>query len=130
MQQLPLILVVDDDDEIGMMLKVMLEHKEFSVIVCRRAAQIEEILKNNEVNLIILDMLIAGVKGTDVCTGLKNNKSFAHLPVMIITALPDAETLCRSAGADDFLAKPFEMDHMLLKINSLINTKQIGRSSI
>lgn len=123
MKQAPLILVVDDDEEIGTMLKMMLEHKGFSVTVCRRAEQTEETLKNNDVDLIILDMLIGGIKGTDVCMSLKNNVSYSHLPIMIMTALPDAEILSRSAGADDFLAKPFEMETMILKINQLLNNR-------
>jgi DNA-binding response OmpR family regulator len=123
MQKAPVILLVDDDEEIGVMLKMMLEHKGFSVIVSQSAQQTETMVKNDDVDLVLLDMLIAGVKGTDVCMSLKNNTATSHVPVMIITALPDAETICKAAGADDFLAKPFDMEEMLLKVNHLINKK-------
>jgi DNA-binding response OmpR family regulator len=118
------ILVVDDDEEIGFMLKLMLEHKGFSVIILQRVEQTEKVLKNNKVDLVILDMLIAGEKGTDLCIQLKNNPATSRLPVMMITALPDAETICALAGADDFLSKPFEMDEIISKVNYLLNKKQ------
>jgi DNA-binding response OmpR family regulator len=114
------ILVVDDDQEIGFMMKLMLEHKGYSVIIEERAERTEEILRNHSVDLVILDMLIAGVKGTDVSVRLKNNAATANIPIMMITALPDAEQTCREAGADDFIYKPFEMQHLLSKINQLV----------
>jgi DNA-binding response OmpR family regulator len=113
------ILVVDDDREIGFMVKLMLEHKGFAVVVSERDEQLEKIIIENAVDIIILDMLIAGIKGTDTCARLKKNIPTLHIPVLMVTALPDAETICSLAGADDYLAKPFEMDELISKINSL-----------
>jgi DNA-binding response OmpR family regulator len=64
-------------------------------------------------------MLIAGVKGHEVCTQLKKDAATAHYPIMMMTALPDAEKLCREHEADDFIAMPFEMMQMISKINML-----------
>lgn len=125
MQKEVTILIVDDEEEIGFILKMMLEYKGFAVIITNRAEPVEEILKNNQVDLVVLDMLIAGVKGTDVCVRLKDNAATAHIPVLMITALPDAETVCRLAGADDFASKPFEMAEILFKIDQL--TKKIQK---
>ena len=126
MQKAVTVLIVDDEEEIGFMLKMMLEHKGFAVIVTNRAEPVQEILKNNQVDLVVLDMLIAGVKGTEVCTSLKNNTATAHIPVLMITALPDAENICRLAGADDFVSKPFEMAEILSRVNHL--TKKIKKA--
>ncbi|MEO5681748.1 MAG: response regulator [Chitinophagaceae bacterium] len=115
------ILVVDDDEEIGIMLQMILEHKGFSVIILKRTEQAEETMSRHTISLVILDMLIAGVKGTDVCMRLKANSNTAHIPVMMITALPEAEEICKQAGADDFLNKPFELDSLITKINLLLN---------
>ncbi len=119
-QKKRVVLVVVDDEEIRLMLQMMLDHKGFSVILLQRADQTEEILSANHVDIIILDMLIAGAKGTDVCTRLKKNAVFSHIPVIMITALPDAKTICSQAGANDFLSKPFEMDDLIVKLNLLI----------
>jgi DNA-binding response OmpR family regulator len=65
------ILVLDDDPDIGMMIKMMLEYKGYSVTVSERAEQAHEILKNDEFDLIIMDMLLSGVNGTDLCSEFK-----------------------------------------------------------
>jgi DNA-binding response OmpR family regulator len=121
MQKVPAILVVDDDESIGFMLKLMLEHKGFSVTLSERAQNLEDIIATNDITLIILDMLIADVKGTDVCIALKSNPATATIPIIMMTALPGIEKECQEAGADDFIAKPFEMDTFLSKINSFIS---------
>jgi DNA-binding response OmpR family regulator len=113
------ILVVDDDQEIGYMLKLILEHRGFSVSVQERAENLEELILKNKFVLIILDMLIAGTKGTDVCTLLKSNPKIKSIPILMITALPDSEKICLGAGADGFLAKPFEIKDLISKINLL-----------
>ncbi len=120
----PTILVVDDDHEIGFMMKLMLEHKGFSVIVSERADNIEQMIVGHNLDLIILDMLIAGIKGTDVCMSIKQNPATSHLPILMITALPEAEATCRKAGADDFLPKPFEMQMLITKINNFVNRQK------
>lgn len=119
MEKFPKILVVDDDVEITIMLKIMLEHKEMCVITLNRADQISQILSNHKIDLILLDMLIGGVKGHDVCAQLKKDAATAHYPIVMMTALPDAEKICLENGANDFIAKPFEMKQIISKINKL-----------
>lgn len=121
MQKHPAILVVDDDESIGFMLKLMLEHKGFFVVLAERAVNLSQIIEANNISLIILDMLIADIKGTDLCAELKKNLATAHIPIIMMTALPGIEKECEEAGADEFIAKPFEMDAFLAKINSLIS---------
>lgn len=116
----PSILVVDDDESIGFMIKMMLEHKGFSVIVKQDALQLKELVHSDNIGLIILDMLINGIKGTDICTELKADAETKHIPIMMMTALPGIEKMCKDAGADDFVAKPFEMDVFVLKVQSLL----------
>lgn len=85
------VLVVDDDQEIGFMLKLILEHRGFSVTVLERAENLEEIILRDNFDLIVLDMLIAGTKGTDVCTVLKSHPKIKSIPILMITAFPDSE---------------------------------------
>lgn len=113
------ILIVDDDPEIGIMLKIMLEHKGFSVIVLNNAEKLSETLSTHTIDVIILDMLIAGLNGTEISAILKKNPATSQYPIMIMTAMPDAELICRQSGANEFIAKPFEMDNFIAKINSL-----------
>jgi len=122
------ILVLDDDPDIGTMIKMMLEYKGYSVTVSDRAEQANEILKTNEVDLIIMDMLLSGVNGTDLCSELKKDSSLARTPVIMISAHPNAKEICLQAGADEFISKPFDMQDILSKIDHLIhNSKNNGR---
>jgi DNA-binding response OmpR family regulator len=122
------ILVLDDDPDIGTMIKMMLEYKGYSVTVSDRAEQANEILRTDEVDLIIMDMLLSGVNGTDLCSELKKDSSLAHTPVIMISAHPNAKEICLQAGADEFISKPFDMQDILSKIDHLIhNPKNNGR---
>jgi DNA-binding response OmpR family regulator len=120
------ILVVDDDPDISMMLKLMLEFKGYAVRTADRQEKIYEVLQNNPIDLIIMDMLLSGINGTDICTELKQNNSISHIPIMMISAHPNARDICREAGANDFISKPFDMQDILSKIE--LHTKELNRS--
>jgi DNA-binding response OmpR family regulator len=124
------ILVVDDDPDIGIMLKMMLEFKGYDVTLLNRADKTYEILDNNNIDLVILDMLIAGDNGTDVCAAIRKEESATQLPVMMISALPDARQSCLQAGANEFLSKPFEMQDLLGKVKELIEGRESFSQSI
>ncbi|MDZ4794589.1 MAG: response regulator [Bacteroidota bacterium] len=113
------ILVVDDDTDIGTMLKMMLEYKGYTVTLLNNAGQTEQILSKQLTNLLILDMLIGGTNGTDVCLSIRKNPLTAHIPVLMISALPDARKICMDAGANDFISKPFDIQDLLGKVSNL-----------
>lgn len=69
-------------------------------------------------------MLIGSVNGTDICKIIKNNNAIAHIPVLMISAMPHARQACIDAGANDFIAKPFEMQELLTNVHRL--TKKDG----
>jgi DNA-binding response OmpR family regulator len=114
------ILVVDDDPDISMMLKLMLEFKGYAVSIADKVEDTHTILQNNKIDLVIMDMLLSGVNGTDICAGIKLNSNTQKVPVMMISAHPNAKELCLEAGANDFISKPFDMNDILLKIRQLI----------
>jgi|SRR5436190_1495473 len=118
------ILVLDDDPDIGIMIKMMLEYKGYSVIVTDRAEKAEEVLSSEHIDLLIMDMLLSGVNGTDMCTALKQYPATSSLPVIMISAHPNAKQICLDAGADEFIAKPFDIIDMLSKISRLVANKK------
>jgi len=117
------ILVIDDDKDIGLMIKMILEYKGYKVIVLENPQPAEEILKNDGIDLIIMDMLLSGVNGIDICKKIKNNISISNIPLIMMSAHPDANIKCLNAGADDFILKPFDMQHLLSTINKFIEIK-------
>lgn len=114
------ILVVDDDSGIGEMLKTLLEFYGYEVTVTTHPEDTEKLILEKQIDLVMLDMLISGVNGTDVCTRLRKNPATADTPVLMMSALHDAGKKCREAGADDFIAKPFEMDDLTAKITEVL----------
>jgi DNA-binding response OmpR family regulator len=115
------ILVLDDDPDIGTMIKMMLEYKGYTVTLSERADHAAEILHDHAIQLIIMDMLLSGVNGTDLCAEFKKNNSTSHIPVIMISAHPNAKDICLGAGADEFISKPFDMQDILAKIDRLVN---------
>jgi len=120
------ILVLDDDPDIGTMIKMMLEYKGYTVSVSDRADQAAEVLQSNDIDLVIMDMLLSGVNGTDLCSELKKNSSTSGIPVIMISAHPNAKEICLLAGADEFISKPFDMQDILSKIDRLISAIKSG----
>ena len=104
------ILVIDDTVAILMMLKLILERKGYKVTVREKTDGLEQLVDDLSPDLIIMDVLLSGVDGRDVCTAFRKFKRFDHIPVIMISALDDAEVGCMVAGAQFFLSKPFEMD--------------------
>jgi DNA-binding response OmpR family regulator len=68
-------------------------------------------------------MLLSGTNGIDICREMKQNPKTADLPVMMISAHPNAKEICMQAGADEFISKPFDMQEILSKIQYLVNQK-------
>lgn len=119
------ILVVDDDSGIGEMLKTLLEFYDYEVIVTEKPDEAEELIQKHNIDIVLLDMLISGVNGTDVCLRLRQHEPTSHIPILMMSALHDAGAKCKNAGADDFLAKPFEMEELIQKIDELLSKKGI-----
>lgn len=123
MEEKTKILVVDDDSGIGEMLKTLLEFYGFEVIVTEKPDKAEGLIQEENIDLVMLDMLISGVNGTDVCEGIRENEYTRDVPVLMMSALHDAGPKCREAGADDFMAKPFEIEDLIKKINQILEKK-------
>lgn|SRR5690606_8059150 len=114
------ILIVDDDKGIGEMLQMLLEMNDHQVSVSDNPNETNKNILNQGIDLVLLDKLISGVDGIDVCTQVKNNEKTKHVRVLMMSALHEAERKCKNAGADDFIAKPFEIDELLEKVNELL----------
>lgn len=114
------ILIVDDDKSILDSLSLVLSESGFDVETISKG---EEALKAVEVkkpDLILLDVLMSGKDGREICQNLKNTESTKNIPVIMISAHPSAFKNIEKIGADDFLPKPFELEDLLKKIEKYI----------
>lgn len=119
------ILVVDDTVPILTMLKLMLERKGYEVTVKDNTNELEQALTELSPDLLVMDVLLSGVDGRDICMDLRKNNAFAAMPIIMISALHDAEPSCLAAGAQYFLSKPFNMVQFHLIITAAIASTKV-----
>ncbi|WP_037319511.1 PleD family two-component system response regulator [Salegentibacter sp. Hel_I_6] len=124
MEKTTKILVVDDDSGIGEMLKTLLEFYGYEVTVTEKPLLAEELIQQENIDIVLLDMLISGVDGTDVCAGIRENPETTKTPVLMMSALHDAGPKCKKAGANDFIAKPFEVEDLTERIEKILASKE------
>lgn len=127
MKEKAFILVLDDDRDICMMIKMVLEYYGYDAMESDNEDGVNEIISSNRVDLIIMDMLLSGADGTDICKRLKQNEKTSSIPILMFSAHPTAKESCLAAGADDFISKPFEMTDMIDKISFHLERKKIGQ---
>lgn len=110
------ILVIDDDQGILEALRAILEMADYFVDTTDDISYLDKIEEKGLPNIILVDLLLSGTDGTKVIKKLKCSKSTSEIPVIMLSAHPLAGDSARQSGADDFLAKPFDMDELLDKI--------------
>ena len=120
-----LIMVLDDDPDICSMLKMVLDYHGYGALDADGEEKANKILAENNVDLIIMDMLLSGADGTDICRHLKQDELTASIPILMFSAHPNAQKICLEAGADDFIAKPFEMNELIDKIVFFLEGRKV-----
>ncbi len=117
----PKILIIDDNEDILAMIKIMLEMSSYSVSVKMSIPDPEDYIGELLPDLIVMDMLLSGADGREICKTLKNNPELAHIPILMISAHPTAKQECLQAGADFYLGKPFSMQDFLQAVEKLLS---------
>lgn len=115
------ILVVDDDPDILDFLRVILEDEGYCVLTTEKAEDVEQLLAGSLPDLILLDVLLSGKDGRKIVKQLKGQEETRHVPVVMFSAHPSAKATTREAGADDFLAKPFEIDELVAMMSAYLS---------
>ncbi len=106
------ILVVDDDESIVEVVQLILEGEGYRVQT-NMDGNLQPLLKAMQPDLILLDMLLSGVDGRDICKQLKSNPQTAHIPVIMLSAHSETDKAANVSGADDFLEKPFDVEALI-----------------
>jgi diguanylate cyclase (GGDEF)-like protein len=103
----PLVLIVDDQEIVGQVLQKQLEN-EFRVFVVHSGKDAIEFCLKHSPDLILLDVLMPGMDGVEVCNHVKKNRNITHVPIIFLTGAEcsDIESRCWDAGCVDFLSKP------------------------
>ena len=117
------ILIADDDPGIRDIFKIILTKAGYDIEVKEDANEIFE-NKFNIPDLFLVDKLLSGIDGLDICHYLKSNEQTSHIPVIMVSASPDIGIAATNAGADDFVEKPFELSYLLKVIERNIERAQ------
>jgi two-component system cell cycle response regulator len=121
------ILVVDDVPANVKLLEVRLLSEYFEVLTAFNGADAIEICENGKVDVVLLDIMMPGMDGFEVCRRLKADRSTSHIPVVMVTALDQVSDRIRGleCGADDFLTKPVNDLQLLTRVRSLVRLKML-----
>jgi len=122
------ILVADDDPGIRDIFKIIFEKAGYSIEIKDDA---EDVLKNNFTipDVFLIDKLLSGHDGLDICRHLKSEPLTSHIPVIMVSASPDIGITAVKAGADDFVEKPFDLKYLLKVIERNISRARNEKSS-
>jgi two-component system cell cycle response regulator len=122
------ILVVDDIPANVKLLEARLIAEYFDVMTAADGYQALAICDRNQVDLILLDIMMPGMDGFEVCERLKSNPKTSHIPVVMVTALDQPADRVRGlkAGADDFLTKPVNDLQLIARVKSLLRLKTLS----
>lgn len=114
-------MICDDDEGILDMLGIVLEDIGYHTIQVQNSLNIYDSIAKEHPDLILLDLWMPVLSGDQVLKSLRNNPETKQLPVIIISASQDGKKIADDAGANDFMAKPFDLDYLLVKIQQYVN---------
>ncbi|MDH0614318.1 MULTISPECIES: PleD family two-component system response regulator [unclassified Agrobacterium] len=122
------VLVVDDIPANVKLLEARLVAEYFDVVTAEDGFKALAICDEEQVDIILLDIMMPGMDGFEVCERLKANPNTAHIPVVMVTALDQPSDRVRGlkAGADDFLTKPVNDLQLIARVKSLVRLKAVS----
>lgn len=111
------ILLIEDDAQIARFVELELEHEGYEVKIFDNGYDGINALKENEVDLLLLDLMLPGLDGIEVCSRIRK---FSDIPIIMLTAKSELEDKVKGldTGADDYLTKPFEIEELLARIRA------------
>ncbi len=120
------ILVVDDEDTNRKLLKILLESLNYVVDTASNGQEALDKVSAELPDLILLDIMMPGMDGYEVCKRLKESPDTSFVPIIILSALADMESRVKglSMGANDFLSKPFDRSELAVRVGNLLKAKE------
>jgi two-component system phosphate regulon response regulator PhoB len=118
----PRIMVVEDEEPLGVLLRYNLESEGYQVEVVTRGDEAEIRLQENVPDLLVLDWMVPAISGIELCRRLRMRAETERLPIIMLTARGEESDRVRglSTGADDYLVKPFSTPEFMARVKALL----------
>ncbi|MBI4284307.1 MAG: response regulator transcription factor [Chloroflexi bacterium] len=128
MRQTIAILVVDDDPSINQLLQACLEGEGWKARAALSGEQALKMVNEDPPDLIILDIMLPGISGTEVCRRILDTYS---MPIIMLSARGDMKdkVTCLNAGADDYITKPFTIDELIARVKAVMRRSRWERTT-
>jgi DNA-binding response OmpR family regulator len=117
------IVIVDDDEKVTMLLGRFLASNGYQITTVNDSSKAMQATGVVKPDLIILDIMMPYPDGFTLCRMLRDDPKFAKTPILIITALDNSNSKATTFGANDYLAKPFNLDELAFKVDALLKEK-------
>lgn len=120
-------LIVDDIPTNVRLLEARLSAEYYDVVTAASGPEALEICQRGEIDIVLLDVMMPGMDGFEVCSRLKSDRRTSHIPVLMVTALdqPSDRVHGLEVGADDFLTKPVDDVQLMARVKSLVRLKAL-----
>ncbi|SHL52206.1 phosphate regulon transcriptional regulator PhoB [Roseibium suaedae] len=119
---MPKVLIVEDEEPISLLLKYNLEAEGYKAEVCDRGDEAEVRLRESQPDLLLLDWMLPGLSGIELCRRLRMREETQRLPVIMLTARGEEAERIRglSTGADDYVVKPFSVPELMARVRAIL----------
>src|SRR5438445_13816534 len=116
------ILIVEDEEALALLLRYNLEAEGYEVETVARGDEADLLLKEHSPDLVILDWMLPGLSGIELCRRLRARPETQQLPIIMLTARGEETERVRglATGADDYIVKPFSVPELLARIRALL----------
>jgi DNA-binding NtrC family response regulator len=127
---MPRILCVDDEPLNLDLLEAMLSPRGYDVVSALNGREALEKIKTERIDICLLDVMIPGMDGFEICRRIKSDELHRNIPVVMITSFTDNDNRIRGieAGAEDFISKPFDSSEVLARIKMLLHVKSLNEN--
>lgn len=124
------ILLVEDQPEHARFTKDYLQRKGYEVVTTPSAARAVKLAKQNDFDLILMDVMLPDGSGIEVCDTIRQDNRLKNVPIMMVTSRGDLTDKIKSfnVGADDYIVKPFQLEELLARVELMIRTKELRES--
>ncbi|WP_374166694.1 two-component system response regulator [Arcticibacter sp. MXS-1] len=118
------ILILDDDEAVLDALEAALEYNKFAVKTADKSDDIFKVIEEFKPDLVLVDYILAGINGGEICHQIKTNEATSHIPVILISAYPRVLLSLGDYGCDAFIAKPFDLSELIEHVNTCLHATE------